>query len=270
MTRKWSALFASRHHLIAAALFLFGTQSLLPASAYTDNGRDKNKTILSLPIGSFHVSGADMEEALTLLRRKDYTTILIGFEKVPGQRDTKDEKGITLELKNTDVAEVLDALCHADPRYTYEIIHGVLVNVLPKGAKEDHANLLNRHVHRLSLKGAYTPEGVIRGIGELVPELREYLRERADVYFARKGVVPGSPGALGTGNLPREFHLELEDGTVRDVLNAVVLYSMKAFQENAPDPTGWRTPPSSWKYEFTVDPEASTGLGGIPHWDTLD
>jgi hypothetical protein len=225
---------------------------------------------LSLPVDSFSVNEADMEEALRLLRRKDYSRILIGFEKVSGKPNTKEDNSITLELKDTHIADVLNALCQADPRYTYQVIQGVLINVFPKGSMEDSHNLLNRPVGRFSVHGDYPAQGVIKGIGDLVPELRAHLREKREEYFAKKGIVPGSPGAIGTGNMPSEFHLKFEGGTVRDVLNAVVLHSLRRYQDATPDPTGWRTPPTSWKYEFTIDPDAPTGLGGIPSWDTLD
>lgn len=57
-----------------------------------------------------------------------------------------------------------------------------------------------------------------------------------------------------------EIDLELENVTVRKILNAIVLYSVKLYGERP----GWS--PISWKYEFIIDPTAPTGLGGYPRW----
>ena len=50
------------------------------ASEMTDQNEN---SILDLKIDSLSVETGDMEEALRLMRRKDYTKFLIGFEKVP-------------------------------------------------------------------------------------------------------------------------------------------------------------------------------------------
>jgi hypothetical protein len=64
------------------------------------------------------------------------------------------------------------------------------------------------------------------------------------------------------GNMDPDIHLELENLTVRDVLNRLVLHSIPNFQKLRWDPQGW-------KHEFIIDPEAATGLGGYPRWNSF-
>lgn len=264
-----------RHHSLSYRhRWILGAGILLILSLGSSFGIDiprekPEEAALHVRIDSLKIENADMEEALRLLRRKDYARILIGFEKVPRREGAK-EKQISLELRNVMVQDILRRLCEADSRYTYEVVDGVLINVFPKGAKEDPNSLLNMRVAKFSVHGAYTAGGVIRGISELAPELRDYLHKKRQEYYVRKGVFPGSPGAIGRGNMPLEFNLELKNVTVREILNKVALHSLTLYRDRSPDRTGWKEPPSSWKYEFIIKPEADTGLGGIPNWDTLN
>ena len=69
-----------------------------------------------------------------------------------------------------------------------------------------------------------------------------------------------------SGNMDPQINLDLENMTVREILNAVVLYSQQLNNQTPPDWTGYKIPPTSWIYEFIIDPAAPTGLGGTPHW----
>ncbi|MGH9862042.1 MAG: hypothetical protein ACRD35_01315 [Candidatus Acidiferrales bacterium] len=244
-------------------------QPVISSGAAETPPSPKKETVLGFRLTSFSVKGVGMEEALRELRRKDYTKVLIGFEKIP-HRQREEENRISVGEANTSVGEVLERLCEADPRYTYEVIDGILINVLPRGAKNERNNLLNMLISRFSVHGAYTSGGVIQSVAEFSPELRKYLREKEHEYYAAKGIFPGSPGVMSRGNMTPQFHLDLENKTVRQVLNDVVLYSLLLYRESSPDATGWKPPPTSWIYEFVVDPDAATGLGGVPRWDTLD
>ena len=242
---------------------------LLSASEMT--GQNEN-SILDLKIDSLSVESGDMEEALRLLRRKDYTKILIGFEKVPQWWEGKEPKNISLDVTNATVRDILDQLCEADPRYDYEVIDNVLINVFPKEARNYEGNLLNTAIQRFSVHRIHTPGGIIVAIREYAPELRDHLWQKRGEYYARKGVTPpGVPGhGFSSSGMTPQFDLELEGMTVREILNAVVLYSLKLYRERPPDPNGWRPPPTSWMYEFTLKPDDPTGLEGIPSWDTLN
>uniref|UniRef100_A0A7C3PF43 Uncharacterized protein n=1 Tax=Oscillatoriales cyanobacterium SpSt-418 TaxID=2282169 RepID=A0A7C3PF43_9CYAN len=219
-------------------------------------------SILDQRIQSLMIEKSDMRRALQLLRQNDPSRILIGFEKVSGKQGGEEPK-ISLQLANASVTSIVDRLCQADPRYTYEIVEGTLINVFPKGAKSDPNNLLNIRVQHFQFHGDELPNNLITRISDLAPELREHLWMRAREYAKKTGrPLGGSAGSILSGNAPLpRIDINLQNMTVREILNAIVLYSMKLSNE----PPGWT--PISWQYEFIIDPTAPTGLGGYPKWD---
>src|ERR1700687_101194 len=225
----------------------------------------QNESILSVVVGSFQIENATMEEALHALRATNFTRILIGFEKVAHHAGDK-ERTMSLSVANAMVREILGALCRSDNRYEYEIVDGLLVHVYPKDGQNDTLGLLDIRVKKFSVEDKISPATIIVRIGELAPELASYLTGKQNEYFRQRGIVPSSPGVAMHGNMDPQVSLHLHDMTVREVLNATVLYSLRLNQETAPDWTGNKIPPTSWMYEFDVDPAASTGLGGYPKW----
>lgn len=87
-------------------------------------------------------------------------------------------------------------------------------------------------------------------------------------YHAKTGAgltgfsTSGPPWDRTLGVNP-EINLELRDMTVREILNALILHSAKIYRDRL---NGF---PISWKYEFLVDPDAPTGLGGYPAWGQI-
>ncbi|MGH9445874.1 MAG: hypothetical protein ACRD3O_09125 [Terriglobia bacterium] len=68
-------------------------------------------------------------------------------------------------------------------------------------------------------------------------------------------------GSILSGNMPPpRLSLHLRNVTVREVLNSLALASVNRFKE------GKNYGPTGWEYDFLIDPNASTGLGGYPHW----
>jgi hypothetical protein len=241
----------------ASTVFVTAICSLFSV-AVTDASQGKPKeSILDLKIESLKVDNGDMEEALRLLRQKDPYRILIGFEEVP-HREGEKGKNISVELTDATVVEILDRLCEADPRYTYEVVSDALINVFPRGAKSDPNNLLNITVQDFEFDGRALPHGLITKIDELAPE--GYARKTR-----KTGRPLGSAGSILSGefSLAPKISLTLQNVTVREILNAIVLYSVKL----PPEQLGWA--PISWKYEFIIDPDAPTGLGGYPRWSTF-
>jgi len=241
---------------------LFATALLLT----TINALQLNSegSILDQRIQSLMIEKSDMRRALQLLRRNDPLRILIGFEKVPDKEGDEEHK-ISLQLANVSIRSILDQFCQADPRYTYEVVEGTLINVFPIGAKSDPNNLLNIRVQHFEFHGNELPNNLITRISDLAPELREHLWMKAREYAKKTGrPLGGSAGSilLGDAPLPR-IDITLQNMTVREILNAVVLYSLKLSNE----PAGWA--PISWQYEFIIDPTAPTGLGGYPKWDAF-
>ncbi|HXM94367.1 MAG TPA: hypothetical protein VOA64_08960 [Candidatus Dormibacteraeota bacterium] len=225
--------------------------------------------ILSERVGSFHIENGTMEEGLRTLRQTNKTRILIGLEKVAHRQNEK-EKTLSLSLSGATVDEILNGLCQQDPRYTYQIASGLLIHVYPKNGLSDPAGLLSLRVSRFSIANRVSPAAVIQRIGELAPELASYMSNQQAEYYAQHALSPpGSPGAYMSGNMDPQIHLDLHDVTVREILNAVVLYSQQLNEQTSADWTGNKIPPSSWIYDFIIDPAAPTGLGGTPHWEAF-
>jgi hypothetical protein len=222
-------------------------------------------TILSTTVPSLVLQNVTMEDALRALRATNQNEILIGFEKVPHHVNAPDQK-VSLEMSNATVAQILTALCQKDPRYTYEIVDGLLIHVHPRATYRDFPDLLDTRIHSFSVEGTMLPAAVINRIGELAPELSSYLAKKQDEYYEARGITPSFPGSTLKGNMDPKIKLNLHDLTVRQILDAVIIYSLELNKKSVPDWTGNKLPPTSWIYDFTIDPAASTGLRGYPKW----
>ena len=210
-----------------------------------------------------------MEEGLRALRQTNMTRILIGLEKVAHRQNEKD-KTVSLSLSGATVVEILNGLCQQDPRYTYQIVNNLLIHVYPKNGLSDPAGLLGLRVSRFSIVGKILPAAIIQRIGELAPELASYMSKKQAEYYAQRGLSPpGSPGAILSGNMDPQISLDLHSLTVRELLNAVVLYSQQLNNQTPADFAGNKIPPASWTYDFIIDPAAPTGLGGTPRWQAF-
>lgn len=221
---------------------------------------------LSGTVESFLIENGTMEDGLSVLRRTNTTKILIGFEKIARRRDEK-ERAISLSVVHATVGEILNDLCRQDTDYTYEILGGSLIHVYPKNYQSDPAGLLSLRISRFSIVSKMLPAAIIQRIGELAPELESYMSNKQAEFYAQRGLAPpGSPGSIMSGNMDPQINLDLDNMTVREILNAVVLYSQQLNNQTPPDWTGNKIPPTSWIYEFIIDPAAPTGLGGTPHW----
>jgi hypothetical protein len=243
--------------IVLVLVFLVGVQ--VSASALE---REKQPSILDSRIASFKVKGVDMEEALVRIHQLGQSKLLIGFEKVAHPQGEKDTN-LSLELANTTVSDILAALCKLDPRYTYEVVDSDLINVYPVGAKQDMSDLLNIQIKQTSISGKEDLGNIIYRLPSYVTELGSYLEEKKRAYSARTGVPYATLGADMRGDMSPEVDIQLPTMSVREILNSLVLYSVKLYS-NSRD-----FAPLSWKYEFVIDPNASTGLGGYPTWGLL-
>jgi len=225
-------------------------------------------SVLSVKVGNFEIQGGTMEAALRTLREIDYAKILIGFEKVARHEGEK-ERTFSLSASDTTVEQIIQSLCAHDPRYTYEVLKGSLLHIFPVNQDGDPPGLLSIRVARFSIEGKITPAAIVDRISDLVPELNLYMERKQAKYYARQGIAPGSPGAILSGNMDPQVDLNLEDVTVEEILNAVVLYSLEMNRQAKPNSTGYKLPPTSWIYEFIIDPAARTGFGGTPHWEAF-
>jgi hypothetical protein len=225
---------------------------------------------LDVPVKDFKVDHASMAEALLKLRISDVHHVVIGFERIP---HPEAEKGgpISLEVSDGTLGSVVQRLCRADPRYEYEVISGLMIDIRPKGAAKDPKDLLNTKVQHYRIDVNVTAYQAIERIQEDAPELREFLRRKSEEWLRETGRQPGGvPGSMMSGNMvPPRFTLELHNVTVRQILDAISLKSIEMFKEG-PDYDARGMPlkmaPVGWRYDFVIDPNAATGLDGYPKW----
>jgi hypothetical protein len=223
-----------------------------------------NLPILSVEIKSFVVNGADMEEALRTLSDQVTFRVVIGFERIP-HHEGESGQPMSLELTNTTVGKILSRLCRMDLRYEYRPVEGQMVEVFPKGALDNPEDLLNVKIKEFSVDREALPGGVIQMIGQDAPELKELLDHKKEEWMKNSDGAPGgSPGSMLSGNMPLpHFTLRLENVTVRHILNAIALESVRMFED------GKVFAPGGWEYDFVVSGNAPTTLGGYPKWKTF-
>ena len=225
---------------------------------------------MHVPVKSFKIDHASMEEGLFALRSSDVDHIVIGFEELP-HLDGEAGGPISITLTGTTVGEVVQRLCRGDPRYGYRIIgEGAMVEIRPKASNGDPNDLLNFRVHDYSVDADIMPAQAIEHIGDDASSLKEFLRHKAEEWSKRTGETPGSPGSILSGNaIPPRFTLHLKNITVCQILITISLKSIQIFRTGPNfDRNGMRlgSAPVGWKYEFLIDPNAPTGLGGYPKW----
>lgn len=247
--------------LLTTILFGSGMQRHQSASRIAS----EDTPVLSQTVQAFRVENSTMEEALRALRQTNLMRILIGFEKVAHRQGEKTES-LSLSLNNATIQDILQQLCQQSRQYTFDIINGTVIHVYPVRAQSDPPGLLDLRISDFSVEGKMLPAAVIVRVGELAPELASYLRRRQDEYYARRGMSPGFPGSTFQGNMDPEITLHLRNKTVRDILNATVVYSVQLGDQTPPDQLGGKIPPTSWMYEFIIDPDSPSGLGGTPRW----
>lgn len=262
------------HGAAVTGLLLCAVAAGVRAQVQESLGRARSAaspTILSVKVKSFNVRRATMEEALLALRSQDVNGIVIGFEELPHPASQR-TGGISISIQDGTVGEIVRRLCAADPRYEYQVVQNSMIDVRPEGALSDPRDLLNIRLSRYSIeaKQAGATEA-IEHIAQDAPELRGFLQRKHEEWAAKTGRVPGGyPGSIISGNMPPPpFILDLHDVTVRQVLDAISLKSIRDFKEgkvfeSAKFPT--KVGPVGWKYHLILDPGAATGLGGYPTW----
>jgi hypothetical protein len=254
-------------NVLAAVILCFALPCVASQDAATSLA--ERAPVLAIRVGQFKIEGATMQDVLRMLRSTDATHILIGFESV-AHRPGETGKHISISVQNETVGEVMAELCRQDPRYTFETIEGVLLHVFPKDHRSDPAKLLDIKIKSFSLDARIVPASIVDLVPSDVPELWSYMMKKNAENARRKGLPPpATGGSIGSGNMDPTIHIHLENVTVRQLLDEVVLYSRKLNADTPPDAGGNKIPPTSWFYDFTIDPDSYTGLGGVPLWKSF-
>lgn len=135
-----------------------------------------------------------------------------GFEKVLKKRLADPEiqdTSFSLQMKNTTIRQVLDALCQQDPRFTWSL-DGSTVNIFPKSTSDDPTYLLNRKLQSFELKNATdVQDGLLAIVRQLPPSLEQ---------IAEAQVGGGDPYP------PKPWTVTLVNLTVRQVVNRLATH----------------------------------------------
>jgi hypothetical protein len=198
-------------------------------------------------VPSYDVRRVSIIEALRQLKAcVGERTLLLTLEVAPFEREP--EKNLTLSVANSTAKQVLDRITSLDPRYTYRITKGHVIHVYPRGAENDPDDLLNTRVKVFAISGI-PYDRLLQYPFHYIPELGAEILRRS-----RAGGVVGNE--LSSTGVPG-VTVEIQNGTVRDILNQVSLEAAK-LSKSPVVPTGW-------VYTFRID--KSVPLGGHPHWE---
>lgn len=111
---------------------------------------------------------------------------------------------INVSLQNATVKEILDALCNADPRYTWAK-DGSTVNIYPRDTIEDSSYLLNRRLSKLDVKNI---TDIQQGLLAIARQLPAPVEQIAHAQIGGDASYPSQP-----------WSVTLENVTVRQAVN---------------------------------------------------
>jgi hypothetical protein len=217
-----------------------------------------------------------IEKALDELRVRFPKDIVIGFEELFDPRPDR-EPQVDLGPPGLSLDQVLNHVRSIDPKYHVERLQGRLVHVYPARETADPVGLLDVRLRRFSMPQDSCLRQAIENIDVwfhgYAPELTTLLAERKRAWYRNHGQeVPGQVGDI-LGNCfslraPGPVHPSI---TVRDALNLMAERSLQVSRgEVTPnDPIYPPYRPASWKFRFRREPDAATGLGGIPLFQTF-
>jgi hypothetical protein len=222
------------------------------------------------------VTSTPIEKALDELRVRFPTSIVIGFEELYDPRPDR-EPEIDLGPKDLSLKDVLNRVRSIDPRYRVELLQGSLIHVYPASETADPVGLLDIRLRQFVMPQDSCLGQAIEYVDEwfhgYASELIQFLAKRKDAWYREHGrEVPGMAGDI-LGNCislaaPGPMYRNI---TVRDALNLMARRSLRASRGEV-TPNGSIYPPYkplSWKFRFRREPDADSGLGGVPLFQTF-
>lgn len=201
---------------------------------------------LGLRVPSYDVQGVPIIEALRHLKLAvSQKTLILTLEVARFQQEP--EENLTLSLRNSTVREALDRITSLDARYTYCVAVGEVIHIFPRGAKSDPDDLLNTKVKTFTTSGV-PYDRLLQYPNYYIPELAAEL--------ARRSKAGGVVGVMMSSTGVPRVTVEIQNATVRDILNQISLQAAKVSKSPAV--------PTGWLYTFRID--KSVPLGGHAHW----
>jgi hypothetical protein len=196
-----------------------------------------------------------LQEALSALGQSPRE----GFALFGLEERLTDGKEPTVHLRikaGTTLGVALREVIAQLPPYEMEVVSDHLIDLRPKGAKEDPGNILSLRVPTFDTAST-AAYGILDAPRDFIPELNQALRPKPEpgkqVIELYSGGYHGGPAVT----------LHLKNVTVRDILNAASVATEQSFGEHKPDaPRGWifafdPNPPSgesrySWRSFFCL------------------
>jgi hypothetical protein len=225
------------------------------------------------------VPSTPMEAALDSLRARFPNQIVIGFEELWNARPDI-EPQVDLGTPNASLEEVLRSIRRLNPQYKIELLHERLVHVYPANGTADPAGLLDLRLQEFFLppddcmaQQMLNMENSIQSFS-YTPELGAYLWEHKAAWHRTHGKeMQGVVGDFMGDCEPAHHRREpiYRNITVRESLNLMAVRSLQVARGDVPStaPKYFKPKPMSWKYRFRRDPEADTGLAGVPIFQTF-
>jgi len=136
--------------------------------------------VLNYEISAFDLNNETIEVGLKRLASRS-AAFAMGFEHELKSKQTDppiQDPRLTLHLTATTVREALDAMCHADGRYTWST-DDAFVNVYPIKTISDASYLMNRRLEKLDLKELTQVDS--SGVGIIVGTYVSLRRQGGDL-----------------------------------------------------------------------------------------
>lgn len=220
------------------------------------------------------VTSTPMEAAIDALRSRFPNQIVVGFEELWDVRPEIEPK-VDLGPANLTLRQVLERMRHQNPTYKLDLLPGGLVHIYPAFGTADPPGLLD-----LKLAEFFLPPDDCVGQQfsymdspmanfSYTPELGTYLWDHKVAWYRANGKDVGGIAGDFLGDCEPKNHRRepiYRNITVRQALNLIATHSLKVTsgQSASPAPQGFKPTPISWKYRFRREPDADTGLGGVP------
>ena len=280
-TTRFRLLLFTQSIMIAAFAFGGCSRSTPPKSEPTQppaQPKSHSAAVVSTP----------MEAALDALRRRYPDSVVVGFEELWDARPDTEPK-VDLGPPDATFNSVVERIGNLNPTYKLDLVEHLLVHVHPAHGSADPAHLLDIRLKRFVMPADHCLEEAMRDIashnplvvGGYAPELSQFLnRKQLDWDHQRgkglpHGVIGGGLG--GCAPVPSLDHQGVSavtvyrDITVREAMNRMALRSLLLSRREVRPNDGWEMTwkPISWRFRFRPEPDADTGLGGVPVFQTF-
>jgi hypothetical protein len=220
------------------------------------------------------VPSTSIEAALDALRSRFPNQIVIGFEETFDVRPDR-TPDVDLGPLNSSLQQVIDRIRRANPKYKIDLLRDGLIHVYPANETSDPPGLLDLRLQQFVLPpDECIPQQMLNmdnpmGGFSYTPELGAYLWEHKVAWYREHGKEVGGIVGDFMGDCEPAHHRSghiYQNISIRDALNLIAIRSLLTASGKVPSsaPSWFKPKPISWKYRFRREPDADTGLGGVP------